>query len=104
MKNADGVTLVIKEMTKHLANLLFVSGLFLFLVRKRRKSGAGYNIKLIGQPTNYFVFGAALIGISFAVIAVLIVMLFTQNVMILIAAVFISVGTGRRSLPRHWMS
>ena len=96
MKNADGVTLVIKEMTKHLANLLFVSGLFLFLVRKRRKSGAGYNIKLIGQPTNYFVFGAALIGISFAVIAVLIVMLFTQNVMILIAAVFISVGTGRQ--------
>ena len=96
MKNADGVTLVIKEMTKHLANLLFVSGLFLFLVRKRRKSGAGYNIKLIGQPTNYFVFGARLIGISFAVIAVLIVMLFTQNVMILIAAVFISVGTGRQ--------
>jgi len=96
MQNAAGLTFVIKEMTKHLANLIFVSGLFLFLLRKKTKSGAGYNIKLIEQPTNYFVFGAAIIGISFAVVAVLIVMLFTQNVMILIAAVFISLGTGRQ--------
>ena len=86
MQNAPGVTFVIKEMVKHLANLLFVNGLFIFLVRKRTKSGAEYNIKLIGQPTNYFKFGAAIIGISFAVIAILIVMVFTQNVMILIAA------------------
>ncbi|MFZ0893661.1 MAG: hypothetical protein WAZ77_04080 [Candidatus Nitrosopolaris sp.] len=85
-----------KEMVKHLANLLFVNALFIFLVRKRTKSGAEYNIKLIGQPTNYFKFGAAVIGISFAVIAILIVMVFTQNVMILIAAVFISLGTGRQ--------
>ena len=86
MQNAPGVTFVIKEMTKHLANLLFVNALFVFLVRKRTKSGAEYNIKLIGQPTNNFKFGAAIIGISFAVIAILIVMVFTQNVMILIAA------------------
>ena len=78
------------------SNLLFVNGLFIFLVRKRTKSGAEYNIKLIGQPTNYFKFGAAIIGLSFAVIAILIVMVFTQNVMILIAAVFISLGTGRQ--------
>jgi hypothetical protein len=96
MQNAPGVTFVIKEMAKHLANLLFVSGLFLFLVRKRTKSGAGYNTKLIGQPINYFIFGAALIGLSFAVIAILIVMAFTQNVLIIIAAVFISLGTGRQ--------
>ena len=96
MQNASGVTFVIKEMTKHLANLLFVNALFLFLVRNRTKSGAGYNIKLIGQPTNYFKFGAAVIGISCAVIAILIVMVFTQNIMILIAAVFISLGTGRQ--------
>lgn len=85
-----------KEMVKHLVNLLFVNALFIFLVRKRTKSGAEYNIKLIGQPTNYFKFGAAIIGLSFAVIAILIVMVFTQNVMILIAAVFISLGTGRQ--------
>ena len=96
MQKAPGVTFIIKEMTKHLANLLFVNGMFIFLVRKRTKSGAGYNIKLIGQPTNYFKFGAAVIGISFAVIAILIVMVFIQNVMIIIAAVFISLGTARQ--------
>ena len=96
MQNAPGLAFVIKEMVKHLVNLLFVNGLFIFLVRKRTKSGAQYNIKLIGQPTNYFKFGAAIIGLSFAVIAILIVMVFTQNIMILIAAVFISLGTGRQ--------
>ena len=96
MQNAPGLTFVIKEMLKHLANLLFVNGLFIFLVRKRTKSGAEYNFKLIGQPTKYFEFSAAVIGISFAVIAILIVMVFDQNIMIVIAAVFISLGTGRQ--------
>jgi len=96
MQNASGVTFVIKEIIKHLANLLFVNGLFIFFVRKRTKSRTEYNTKLIGQPTNYFKVGAAVIGLSFAVIAILIVMVFTQNVMILIAAVFISLGMGRQ--------
>jgi hypothetical protein len=96
MQNASGVTFVIKEMVKHLANLLFVNAIFIFLVRKRTKSGAEYNIKLIGQPTNYIKYSAAVIGISFAVIAILIVMIFTQNLMIQFAAVFISLGTGRQ--------
>ena len=84
-----------KEMVKHLANLLFFNALFIFVVRKSTKSGAEYNIKLIGQPTK-FKLSAAVIGISFAVIAILIVIVFTQNVMIVIAAVFISLGTGRQ--------
>ena len=96
MQNAPGVTFIIKEMVKHLVNLLFVNGVFIFLVRKRTKSGAEYNIKLIGQPTNYFKLSAAVIGISFAVIAILIVIVFDQNVMVIIAAVFISLGTGRQ--------
>jgi hypothetical protein len=96
MQNAPGVTFVMKEMVKHLVNLLFVNAVFIFLVGKRTKSGAEYNIKLIGQPTNYFKFSAAVIGISFAAIAILIVIVFTQNVMIVIAAVFISLGTGRQ--------
>ena len=96
MQNAPGVTFVMKEMTKHLANLLFVNGFFIFLVRKQTKSGEGYNIKLIGQPTNRFKVGAAVIGLSFAVIAILIVMAFSQNVLIIAAAVFISLGTGRQ--------
>ena len=95
MQNAPGVTFVMKEMIKHLVNLLFVNALFIFVVRKRTKSGAEYNIKLIGQPTK-FKLSAAVIGISFAVIAILIVIVFTHNVMIVIAAVFISLGTGRQ--------
>jgi len=53
-------------------------------------------MKLIGQPTNYFKNSAAAIGLSFAVIAILIVVVFSQNVMIIIAAVFISIGAGRQ--------
>ena len=96
MQNAPGVTFIMKEMVKHLVNLLFVNALFIFLVRKRTKSRTEYNIKLIGQPTNYFKNSAAAIGISSAVIAILIVVVFSQNVMIVIAAVFISLGTGRQ--------
>ena len=96
MQNAPGVTFIMKEMGKHLVNLLFVDALFIFLVRKKTKSGAEYNIKLIEQPTNYFKNSAAAIGISFAVIAILIVIVLSQNVMIIIAAVFISLGAGRQ--------
>ena len=96
MQNAPGVIFIVKEMVKHLVNLLFVNALFIFLVRKRTKSGAEYNIKLIGQPTNYFKLSAAVIGISFAVFAILIVIVFTQNVMIVIAAIFISLGTAQQ--------
>ena len=85
-----------KEMVKHLVYLLFVNAIFIFLIHKRTKSGAEYNIKLIGQPTHYFEFSAAVIGISSAVIAILIVIVFDQNIMVVIAAVFISLGTGRQ--------
>ena len=96
MQNASGVTFVMKEMVKHLVNLVFVNALFILLVGKRTKSGAEYNIKLIGQPTNYFKLSAAVIGISFVVIAILIVIVFDQNVMVIIAAVFIIFGTARK--------
>ena len=85
-----------KEMVKHLVYMLFVNALFIFIVHKRTKSGAEYNIKLISQPTQYFKFSAAVIGLSSAVIAILIVIVFDQNIMIVIAAVFISLGTGRQ--------
>ena len=96
MQNVHRVTFIIKEMIKHLVILLFINGIFLFLIHKRTKSVTEYNIKLIGQPTNYFEFSAAVIGISSAVIAILIVLVFDQNVMIIIAAVFISLGAGRQ--------
>ncbi|HEX2305621.1 MAG TPA: hypothetical protein VHH33_04990 [Nitrososphaeraceae archaeon] len=96
MQKARGLAFIMKEMVKHLVNLVFVQVLIIFIVRKRTKSGAEYNIKLIGQPTNYFKISAAAIGILFWVISILIVFVFTQNGMILIAAVFISLGTGRQ--------
>ena len=96
MQNARRVTFIIKEMVKHLVDLLFVNAIIIFLVPKRTKSGAEYNIKLIRQPTNYFQFSAAVIGLSSAVIAILIVDIFDQNIMVVIAAVFISIGTGRQ--------
>ena len=85
-----------KEMVKHLVYMLFVNAIFIFLIRKRTQSGAEYNIKLISQPTHYFEFSAAVIGLSSAVIAILIVIVFDQNIMVVIAAVFISLGTGRQ--------
>ena len=60
--------------------------LYSYSFRKRTKSGAEYNIKLIGQPTNYFKISAAVIGISSSVISILIVIVFDQNIMIVIAA------------------
>jgi hypothetical protein len=96
VQNVHRVTFIIKEMIKHLVILLFINGIFLFLIHKRTKSVTEYNTKLIGQPTNYFEFSAAVIGISSAVIAILIVLVFDQNVMIIIAAVFISLGAGRQ--------
>ena len=104
MQNASGVTFVMKEMVKHLVNLLFVNALFIFLVRKRTKSRTEYNMKLIGQPTNYFKKIAAAIGISFWVIAILIVVVFSQNVMIILLLYSFLLGRGDRSLPRQWMS
>jgi hypothetical protein len=96
VKNACGVILIMKEMVKHLVYMLFVNALFIFIVHKRTKSGAEYNIKLISQPTQYFKFSAAVIGLSSAVIAILIVIVFDQNIMVVIAAIFISLGTGRQ--------
>ena len=83
-------------MVKHLVNLLFVNGVFVFLVHKRSNSKAEYNIKLIRQQTNNIKFSAAVIGTWSTVTAILIVMAFHQDLMIVIAAIFISLGTGRQ--------
>jgi hypothetical protein len=96
VQNAREVAFITIEMVKHLVNLLFVNGLFMFLIHKKTKSATKYNVKLIGHPTNHYEFSAAMIGLSSVVIAILIVITFDQNVMVIIAAVFISLGTGRQ--------
>ena len=70
--------------------------LYSYSFAKEQNQEQRYNIKLIGQPTNYFKISAAVIGISSSVISILIVIVFDQNIMIVIAAVFISLGTGRQ--------
>jgi hypothetical protein len=104
MQNASGVIFIVKEMVKHLVNLLFVNALFIFVLRKRTKSGAEYNIKLIGQPTNYFKLSAAVIGISSSVIAILIVIVFDQNVMVIIAAATLLVKNRLMVTTTDWRS
>ena len=98
MQNAPGVTYIMKEMVKHLFHLVLINALSLFVVRKRTKSGAEYNIKLIGLPIYYYKSGAAVIGMLFDVIAILIVFTFEIDIdiMVVIAALFICIGTGRQ--------
>ena len=94
-----------KEMVKHLGNLLFVNGVFTFLVRKSTKSAAEYNIKLIGQPTNYFKLSAArhrhiVCGYcNFDCSSIR----SKRNGNNCCLYSFL-LGRGDRSLPRHWMS
>ena len=97
MQDAPGVTFVMKEMVKHLFHLVLINALSLFVVRKRTKSGAEYNIKLIGLPIYYYKSGAAVIGMLFDVTAILIVIAFDVNrdIMTVIVALFICIGTGR---------
>ena len=104
MQNASGVSFVIKEMVKHLANLLFVNGLFIFFVRKRTKSGAEYNTKLIGQPTNYFKFGAhnRLIVCGYCNFDCNGIHSKLNDTNCCLYSFLL--GWGDRSLPRHWMS
>ena len=100
MQNAPGVTYIMKEMVKHLFHLVLINALSLFVVRKRTKSGAEYNIKLIGLPIYYYKSGAAVIGMLFDVTAILIVFAFEIDIdiMVVIAALFICIGTGRQNL------
>ena len=88
MQNAPGVTFVMKEMVKHLFHLVLINALSLFVVRKRTKSGAEYNIKLIGLPIYYYKSCAAVIGMLFDVIAILIVFTIEIDIdiMVVIAA------------------
>jgi len=89
-----------KKMYRHLANLVFIDSTMTLLVRFGKPSQAvkGYDMKLVNISTNDALVSAAIIGTSFAVLSVLLVYL-TQhgiNVWVIVAALFISFGTGRQ--------
>ena len=92
------IAYILREMLKHLAVLIFVNALFIFLIRNPKSSHVEYDMKLIRQPTRDILVSAALISISFATISILLISLiqWNQNILIVIAGFFISVGAGRQ--------
>ena len=83
-------------MTKHLANLLLINVGLVFLLHKR--SASEYKIKLVKQPIRDVVISAAIIAIAFAFIPMffLIILKWDKNMLVVIAGVLISFGTGRQ--------
>ncbi len=92
------IAYILREMLKHLAVLIFVNALFIFLIRNPKSSHVEYDMKLIRQPTRDILVSAALISISFATISILLISLiqWNQNILVVIAGFFISVGAGRQ--------
>ena len=89
---------VYRKMLKHIALLIFVNATFIFLIHIPKSSHVHYDMKLVKQTTKDIVFSAALIGISFGAISTLLVALvqYPQNMLVVIAAIFISIGVGRQ--------
>ena len=88
----------LRKMLKHLAVLIFVNTVFTFLFRIPKSSHVKYDMKLVKQPTRDIIISATLISISFSAISVLLINLiqWNQNILIVIAGFFISVGAGRQ--------
>jgi hypothetical protein len=83
-------------MIKHLCNLLFINAGLIFLLRKG--SGSEYRINLVIQPIRDIIISATVIGIAFVFISILFLFLikWDKNMMVVLAGVLISFGTGRQ--------
>jgi hypothetical protein len=87
-----------RKMLKHLVVLIFINTLFIFFIRIPKPSHVHYDMKLIKQPTRDIIISATIISVSFAAFSVLLIALiqWNQNILIVIAGFFISVGVGRQ--------
>ena len=87
-----------RKMLKHLVVLIFVNALFIFFIRIPKSSHVEYDMKLVKQPTRDIIISATIISFSFSAISVLLIALiqWNQNILIVIAGLFISVGVGRQ--------
>jgi len=86
-------------MLSHLAVLLFVNTVYISLRRIGKPSShVDYDIKLVKQQTQDVLISAAAIGLSFGALAFLLVLMiqWNQNILVVIAAFFISVGMARQ--------
>jgi hypothetical protein len=87
-----------RKMLKHLVVLIFVNALFIFFIRIPKSSHVQYDMKLVKQPTRDIIISATIISLSFAAFSVLLIALiqWNQNILVVIAGFFISVGIGRQ--------
>lgn len=86
-------------MLSHLAVLLFVNTVYISLRRIGKPSShVDHDIKLVKQQTQDVLISAAAIGVSFGALAFLLVLMiqWNQNILVVIAAFFISVGMARQ--------
>lgn len=94
------ITYVMRKMYRHLADLVFLNSVIILLIQLRKPSHAvkEYDMKLVNTPVKDALIGAATIGISFGYLSVVLVYLIQhgQNIMVVIAAFFISLGIARQ--------
>ena len=90
---------ILRKMLSHLAVLLFVNTVYISLRRVGKPSShVDYDIKLVKQQMQDVLISATAIGLSFGALAFLLVLMiqWNQNVLVVIAAFFISVGMARQ--------
>jgi hypothetical protein len=90
---------ILRKMLRHLAVLILVNTVYISLRRIGKSSShVGYDFKLVKQKMQDVLISAAAIGFSFGALAFLLVLMiqWNQNVLVVIAAFFISVGMARQ--------
>ena len=92
------IAYILRKMLKHLAVIIFVNTLFIFFIRIPKSSHVKYDMKLVKQPARDILVSATLISFSFSAISILLISLdqWNQNILVVIAGFFISVGMGRQ--------
>ncbi len=91
-------TYILRKMLNHLAVLIFVNTVYVSLRHIGKSSYVEYDMNLVKQQMQDVLITAAAIGVSFAAISFFVVLIiqWDQNIMVVIAAFFISVGMGRQ--------
>jgi hypothetical protein len=89
---------ILRKMLKHLVVLILINSVYISLHRISKSSHAEYDIKLVKQQSQNVLITASAIGVSSAAISILLVfmMQWNENILVVIASVFISVGLGRQ--------
>ncbi|HKG71376.1 MAG TPA: hypothetical protein VKA87_05725, partial [Nitrososphaeraceae archaeon] len=87
-----------RKMFKHLAVLIFVNTVIIYLIRIPKSPHVQYDMKLVKEPTRDIIISATIISVSFSAFSILLIDLiqWNQNVFVVIAGFFISVGVGRQ--------